>query len=390
MTWPRVPIASIKADTPHALVGGPFGSELTTRDYVPEGVPVIRGQNLPAGQVFNEDEFVYVSPEKADLLRANTATRGDLIFTQRGTLGQVGLIPATSRFDRYVVSQSQMKLTVAQSRADARFVYHYFSLPHVVEEIKARAITSGVPHINLGTLKEFEIPLPPVLTQSRIAAIASTYDDLISNNQGRIRLLDEAARRLYREWFVALRFPGHELGKVVGGVPQGWERGTVGDALQLQRGFDLPSAERKVGGVPIVTSTGIAGYHNESRVQGPGVVTGRSGTLGVVHFVHEDFWPLNTSLWVKEFRRVTPLCAYFLLSELGLAQFNSGASVPTLDRNVVHPLPVLIPPGSVQREFDRVANPLFEQRHALEKAANAARQARDAILPRLMSGALAV
>jgi len=390
MSWPTVPIAFIKANIPNALVGGPFGSDLTTRDYVAEGVPVIRGQNLAPGRVFNEDEFVYVSVEKATLLRANTAGRGDLIFTQRGTLGQVGLIPMTSRFERYVVSQSQMKLTVDPLKADARFVYHYFSLPEVVEQIKARTITSGVPHINLGTLKEFRIPLPPIDTQVRIAKIASTYDDLIENNQRRIRLLEEAARRLYRGWFVALRFPGHERVKRHDGVPLGWERATLGEALQLQRGFDLPSGERKDGEVPIVASTGVTGYHNEPRVQGPGVVTGRSGTLGAVHFVHEDFWPLNTSLWVKEFRRVTPVIAYFLLSELELGQFNSGASVPTLDRKAIHPLSVLIPALSIQQAFDRVAGTLFGQIRVLQRAAAAAGKARDALLPRLMSGALPV
>jgi type I restriction enzyme S subunit len=239
-------------------------------------------------------------------------------------------------------------------------------------------------------LKEFRIPLPPINTQMRIAKIASAYDDLIENNQRRITLLEEAARRLYREWFVALRFPGHERVRVLNGMPHGWKSGALGDALQLQRGFDLPSGQRRKGKVPVIASTGVTGYHHEHRVQGPGVVTGRSGTLGAVHFVHEDFWPLNTSLWVKEFRLVTPLIAYFLLSELGLGQFNSGASVPTLDRKTVHLLPVLIPSPLVQQTFDRVAAALFDQTRLLLSAASAARQARDALLPRLMSGALAV
>jgi type I restriction enzyme S subunit len=242
----------------------------------------------------------------------------------------------------------------------------------------------------LGILKAFEIPLPPVETQRRIAEIASAYDELIENNQRRIKMLEEAARRLYREWFVALRFPGHERVKVVDGVPQGWEQATLGDALQLQRGFDLPSGERKDGNVPIIASNGVTGYHHEARVKAPGVVTGRSGTLGAVHFVQEDFWPLNTSLWVKEFRRVTPLTAYFMLTELGLGQFNSGASVPTLDRKAVHPLPVLLAPQAIQQMFDQIALPSFSQIKVLQAATGSAKQARDALLPRLMSGALAV
>src|SRR5258708_38491854 len=122
MPWPHVKVGSLKAETRNALVGGPFGSELTTRDYVEEGVPVIRGANLPDDQPFKDDDFVFVSEEKADKLIGNNAHPGDVIFTQRGTLGQVALIPSEAGFPRYLVSQSQMKLTVNPAKADARFV----------------------------------------------------------------------------------------------------------------------------------------------------------------------------------------------------------------------------------------------------------------------------
>jgi type I restriction enzyme S subunit len=106
-------------------------------------------------------------------------------------------------------------------------------------------------------------------------------------------------------------------------------------ALVLQRGFDLPTQDREDGPVPVYGSTGIVGQHNVVRISGPGVVTGRSGTLGSVHFVEEDYWPLNTALWVKEFRLIPPLYALFLLQQMDLGQYNGGASVPTLDRKSV-------------------------------------------------------
>ncbi|MFM2068081.1 MAG: hypothetical protein RLZZ584_2990, partial [Pseudomonadota bacterium] len=112
MRWPSVKIDAIKSNTRYALVGGPFGSNLTTRDYVDDGVPVIRGTNLPQDSEFLDDGFVFVSEGKADALASNLAHPGDIVFTQRGTLGQVGIIPESARFRRYVVSQSQMKLTV--------------------------------------------------------------------------------------------------------------------------------------------------------------------------------------------------------------------------------------------------------------------------------------
>jgi type I restriction enzyme S subunit len=235
MSWQAVTLDSIKASVPYAFVGGPFGSNLTTRDYVDEGTPVIRGNNLPSEGFFRDDGFVFVSDTKADDLRANTANPGDLVFTQRGTLGQVGLIPKEARYSYYIVSQSQMKLTVDPERADARFIYYFFRMPETVSRVANQALTSGVPHINLGVLKNFKITLPAREVQRRIADALSAYDDLIENNRRRMVLLEEAARQLYREWFVRLRFPGHEHTRNIDGVPQGWERKRLADVADVNR-----------------------------------------------------------------------------------------------------------------------------------------------------------
>ncbi len=150
MRWEVIPLDSLKAPEPNSIVGGPFGSDLTQKDYVDWGVPVIRGGNLSHDTHFHDDDFVYVSEEKADRLKQNCAYPGDLIFTQRGTLGQVGLIPYESKFQRYVISQSQMKVKVDSTLLNAKFLYYYFRNPSIVQLIKNLAITSGVPHINLG------------------------------------------------------------------------------------------------------------------------------------------------------------------------------------------------------------------------------------------------
>jgi type I restriction enzyme S subunit len=186
MKWPTVKLDSIKADVRYAFVGGPFGSNLTTRDYVEEGIPVIRGNNLPADRLFLDDDFVFVTDEKADDLQSNTAYPGDVIFTQRGTLGQVGIIPLEAKFSRYVISQSQMKLSVNPEKANARFVYYFFRMPSTARSVINHALTSGVPHINLGILKNFEIALPPMTVQEHIIDILSAYEDLIENNRRRM------------------------------------------------------------------------------------------------------------------------------------------------------------------------------------------------------------
>jgi type I restriction enzyme S subunit len=256
--------------------------------------------------------------------------------------------------------------------------------------VKNHALTSGVPHINLEILKGFAIPLPPLPVQHHIVSVLSAYDDLIENNLRRMALLEESARLLYREWFVRLHFPGYEHTRIVNSVPEGWERAPLEYALVLQRGFDLPSQNRQEGPVPVYASTGSNGYHDKAMVKGPGVVTGRSGTLGVVHYISEDFWPLNTTLWVREFKRVTPIYAFFLLQELKLEQYNGGVSVPTLDRKVVHRVPILIPSEKLLSVLSEYVEPIFTQITNLKLQNQKLKAARDLLLPRLMSGEIAV
>jgi type I restriction enzyme S subunit len=243
-------------------------------------------------------------------------------------------------------------------------------------------------------LKEEQIPAPPLPVQRRIAGILSAYDELMENHRRRIRILEEMARALYREWFVHFRAPGMEsnrrINSPLGPIPHGWEVGRLDDVLVLQRGFDLPKADRVEGTVPIYAATGVTGFHNAAKVKAPGVVTGRSGTIGDVLYVQEDFWPLNTALWVKEFPKAEPLYAYYVLSSLDLKQFNSGAAVPTLNRNDIHGFDALIPPRQLQKRFQEIVGAMFAQARTLELQIQNLRRTRDLLLPRLLSGQVAL
>ena len=190
LAWPIARLASLAASHKGAIAGGPFGSDLVSTDYVSEGVPVIRGTNLPSDSKLSLDNLVFVTETKADALHLNCALPGDLVFTQRGTLGQVGLIPLDSPYPRYVISQSQMKMTVDADKADPLYLYYYFRLRSTVQYIENHALQAGVPHINLGILRKLEVFAPPRDVQRKIAAILATYDDLIANNQRRIALLE--------------------------------------------------------------------------------------------------------------------------------------------------------------------------------------------------------
>lgn len=168
--WRPAKLTEFARDGRHAITAGPFGSKLTSKHYVPSGVPVLRGVNLspPLGW-FHDDDFVFVSEQYAAELIGNMAFPGDVLFTQRGTLGQVGLIPRDARFPRYVISQSQMKLTCAPWVHPA-FVYLFFRLPSTVERILSNSVAAGVPHINLGFLRDFPMVMPDRATLARFGA----------------------------------------------------------------------------------------------------------------------------------------------------------------------------------------------------------------------------
>lgn len=126
-------------------------------------------------------------------------------------------------------------------------------------------------------------------------------------------------------------------------MPKNWKTYKLGDVATLQRGFDLPSRKRKHGTYPVIAASGFSTWHNDYKVKGPGVTTGRSGTLGQVFYEENDFWPLNTSLWVKDFNHNDPKFIYYFLQTLNFQEYNTGTSVPTLNRNDVHNLDVQIP-----------------------------------------------
>lgn len=165
--WAVEPVSALASSERNSVTGGPFGSKLGRKDYVDTGVPVLRGANLRVGGGFDETDLVFVSKDKADELRSSIAVRGDVVVTQRGTLGQVGLIPAASAFDRYVLSQSQMRIQVDRTRTTSEFVYSQMRSPETTDRFVAQAMVSGVPHVNLTLLREFELLVPPHVLQLR-------------------------------------------------------------------------------------------------------------------------------------------------------------------------------------------------------------------------------
>jgi type I restriction enzyme, S subunit len=179
--WAARSVQEIASQKSYACVGGPFGSDLTAKAYTQTGVPVIRGGNLNASDRWmREDGFVYVSDDKADALVRNLAYPGDIIFTQRGTLGQVARIRPGTGHQRFLLSQSQMKLTVDEGIANPDFVVFFFQSDAAISMIQRATIATGIPHINLSILRSFLLPVPPLAEQAEIVAALDAVEHRIT------------------------------------------------------------------------------------------------------------------------------------------------------------------------------------------------------------------
>lgn len=239
--WRTVKIDDIKAPTRSALAMGPFGSNIKSDFFVPDGVPVVRGNNLNAER-FEDSGFVFLTERKADELLSANAFPDDIVFTHRGTLGQVGIIPKNAKYDRYVVSQSQMKLTCNKEIVDPYFVFYLFRSPIGQHRLLQNTSTTGVPAISqpLTSLRNIDLFLPPLPEQHAIARILGSLDDKIELNRKTNATLEAMAQALFKSWFVDFD-PVRE--KMEGREPAGMDAKTAAlfpDALEVVNGREVP------------------------------------------------------------------------------------------------------------------------------------------------------
>jgi len=233
-------------------------------------------------------------------------------------------------------------------------------------------------------------------TQRKIPGILSAYDDLIENNLRRIKVLEEMAQSLYREWFVHFRFPrnpseasakagGHESVKLVdsalGQIPEGWEVKKLEEVLDLKYGKALKKEDRRDGQFPVFGSSGIVGHHDSRLVEGPGIIVGRKGNVGSVFWCDEDFFVIDTAYFV-----VSLLPLRFLFYVLPTLNFiNSDAAVPGLSRNQAYTLEVVVPPVALLTKFCEYAESFEQLSLTLKRRNQNLRQTRDLLLPKLLS-----
>jgi type I restriction enzyme, S subunit len=355
----------------------------------PRNDPKLFGGKYPfiqTADVKNADYYITKYSDtynESGLAQSKLWDKGTLCITIAANIADTGVLAFPACFP-----DSIMGFVPFEGVANTRFIKYCFDrLQRDCKQISQGTAQDNLSWEKLSTIK---FCIPEYKEQCRIADILSAYDDLIENNQKQIKLLEEAAQRLYKEWFVDLRFPGHENTKIVDDVPEGWSRTNINEILTFHRGYDLTKNEMKAGRYPVVGSTTVIGYHNEFKIKGPGIVTGRSGSLGKYQFIWDNFWPHNTSLYISDYKDHNIFFVYSLLQTVDFASLNNGGAIPTLNRNVLSNIEVIEPEKKLQDVFAKIAEPQYQKIRNLEKQNDRLKTARDLLLPKLMSGEVEV
>lgn len=266
--------------------------------------------------------------------------KGDLLFAGSGeTKEEIGKCVA---FVDDVEAYAGGDLIILSPRAaNSTFLGYLLNADPIVRQKAARAQGDMVVHISARALAGVAIPLPPTVTeQAAIAEALSDVDEAIAA----VDAVIVKKRALKTATMQALLSGTRRLP----GFSRAWEVKALGTICPMQRGFDLPISQIRAGNVPVVYSNGISAFHNKAMVKAPGIVTGRSGTIGNVHYVEQDFWPHNTSLWVTSFCGNDPNFLLHFLRKIDLSRFASGSGVPTLNRNDFHSFHVKVPDPTEQ------------------------------------------
>ncbi|TDP74055.1 restriction endonuclease subunit S [Roseateles toxinivorans] len=431
--WQRFRLEDVALPGKDGLVDGPFGSNLPSSAYTPEGIPVIRGSNLTKGEErFRSHEFVYVSSETADKLSRSLCLPNDIIFTKKGTLGQIGLVPAGPH-PVYLLSSNQMRMRVDGKRADAEFVYYYLAQRESIEKIIRDSEHTGVPKINLGYLRSFPIVLPEVSTQRAIASALSTFDDRIALLRETNATLEAIAQALFKSWFVdfdpvrakregrapegmdeatAGLFPDSFEDSELGKVPRGWEVQAIGDCINTVGGatpdtknaaFWSPEEFAWTTPKDLSGATSPALISTERKLSAAGLAKISCGLLPKGSLLMSSRAPIGYLaiadlpvainqgyIGMLPGGRLPPLymlrwCEAHMDQIKGRA---NGSTFMEISKKAFRPIPAVVPDKAVIAAYMAVAQPLFDRVIANEWQALTLIQVRDTLLPRLISGQL--
>ena len=382
MKWEKVKLGDIAT----CIQPGPFGSQLHNSDYSKEGTPIIMPKDIVGGAIVHSG-LLKVSEEHVKRLSRHQVYEGNLMVARKGDVRKCAYITANE--NGWMTGSDCLKVVLDESKCYPKFIYYQLRSEHIGRWLEKVSIGATMPSLNTGLLSGIEMVLPPIEIQKQIAGILSDYDDLIENNQKQIKLLEEAAQRLYKEWFVDLRFPGHENTKIVDGVPEGWSRGLLKELISVNYGKDHKKAPDD-GNIPVYGSGGLMRKCNKSLHSGEAVLIPRKGSLNNIMYVDETFWTVDTMFYATMKQPHTAIFVYFFVKAFDMYSMNIGAAVPSMTAKILDAMDVVIPDKETMEKFDKRAKTYFNKIKTLQGQNDWLKIARDLLLPKLMSGEVEV
>lgn len=374
-----------------------------------EGYPLIRTPNIGKGR-FNLENVHRVSEEIYNIRNTRAVPQDDdLILAREAPAGNVAII---KNGDKFCLGQRTVLIRPDKGKVNPDFLVYYLLGPEQQNKLLSQANGSTVDHVNLPIIRNLQLSLPPLPVQQRIASILSAYDDIIENNQKQIKLLEEAAQRLYKEWFVDLRFPGHEGVKVVDGVPEGWSRTRLDEVIEFNPKVSL-TKERIKEFVPMsaLSNTAMILDTNEitytqsnsgSKFKNDDTIMARitpcleNGKIAFVQELKSEEGAVgSTEYIVLRSRLLCPSMVYLLsrMQDFRKYAINNMSGSDGRQRVKVERLmeyEYLKPTNDLVCEFSSKVTPMFKNIKHLSKLNAILREARDRLLPKLMSGEIGV
>lgn len=316
------------------------------------------------------------------------ANEDDIIYTRTG---QVGLV---FRKQHGVIHNNCFSVTPQNEDVlDRGFLFYVLQTKEFYEEANSKASGAAQPDLPHGAFNSISIPIPDIDIQRKISNILKSYDDLIENNQKQIKLLEEAAQRLYKEWFVDFRFLGYENMEIDNGIPTGWHMGTLGEIVEFRRGKTITKAQVKEGNVPVVAG-GLepAYYHNEANTKAPVItVSGSGANAGFSRMYHEDVFASDCSFAdIQGTKYISFVYCFLKANKYQLDALQKGSAQPHVYAKDINAMEMLIPQSELITHYCAKADVLFNKIGLLQKQMSAASEARDRLLPKLMSGEIEV
>jgi len=397
------------------------GGTWSDREYVSEGIPVLKVSNCKLSG-FSIDDVSYLPTSAAEKYKKNKLHRGDVIIATVGShpnlkdsaAGRSCIV--NSLVEGYYLNQNAVCIRTLDENVLCQQYLGYLTRYHLFQHyIQARGRgAANQMRIAISSIKEYVFDLPSIGIQRRIADILSAYDNLIENNQKQIKLLEEAVQRLYKEWFVDLRFPGHENTPIVDGVPEEWRFGQAQDFFNVTIGKTPPRAEQQwftdmKNGVPWIsisdmgastafifeTSEGLTKEaiqkHNVKTIPEDTVILSFKLTVGRVAITTTE---MCTNEAIAHFRIADARQKEYVYCYLSNFHYDSLGSTSSISKavnsKIVKAMPFVLPDANVLNEFSRVTNPIFALIKNKQKAIIELKEARNRLLPKLMSGEIEV